>query len=47
VPAKKLVVSTHLQYVLIGAAALVLFAREVPAVPDGGRSSPGSRGKEL
>ena len=61
-PAKKLVVSTYLQYVLIGAAVLVLFAfvrqlsgvlltsrdpiTEVPAVTDGGKSSPGTGGKE-
>jgi hypothetical protein len=47
VPAKKLVVSTYLQHVLIGAAALVSFACEVPAVTDGGKSLPGSRGEEL
>lgn len=46
-PAKKLVVSTYPQYVLIGASALVLLACEVPAVTDGGKTSPGSKGKEL
>jgi hypothetical protein len=47
VSAKKLVVSTYPQYVLIDAAALVLLACKVPAVTDGGKSSPGSVGKEL
>jgi hypothetical protein len=47
VPAKKLVVSTYLQLVLIGAVALVLFACEVPAVTNGGKSSPSMGGKEL
>ena len=46
-PAKKLVVSIYLQCVLIGAAALVFFACEVPVVTDGGKSSPGVGRKEL
>ncbi len=47
VPAKKLVVSTYLQHVLTGAAALALFACEVPAVTAGGKPSPGTGGMEL
>ena len=47
VPAKKLVVSIYLQCVLIGAAALVLFACEVPVVTDGGKSPLRTGGKEL
>ena len=54
-PAKKLVVSTYLQYMLIGAfvrqlSGVLLTSRDpaggVPAVTDGGKSSPGMRGKE-
>jgi len=47
VPAKKLVVSTYLQLVLIGAVALVLFACEVPAVTNGGKFAPSTGEKEL
>jgi hypothetical protein len=47
VPAKKLVVSTYLQLVLIGAVALVLFTCEVPAVTNGGTFAPSIGGKEL
>ena len=46
-PAKKLVVSIYLQCALIGAAALVLFACEVPVVTDGGNTSLRTGGKEL
>ena len=46
-PATKLVVSIYLQCVLIGAAALVLFACEVPVVTDGGESPLRTGGKEL
>ena len=46
-PAKKLVVSIYLQCVLIGAAALVSFACEVPVVTDGGKSPLRTGGKEL
>ena len=47
VPAKKLVVSTYLQLLLIGAVALVLFTCEVPAVANAGKSSQSMGGKEL
>jgi hypothetical protein len=47
VPAKKLVVSTYLQLVLIGAVALVLFTCEVLAVTNGGKFAPSIGGKKL